>query len=493
MTLITLDELARGTLLLTFGGLSGLVATVTAPGSALWLLPAAVGVAGGALTVPEVRQEVARALPALGERRRQLLASTAHLVRRPALAGGSPERAQGQEAAQEAGAPAGELVEALEGSPHRLIIGHTRGGKTTLIHHMATSWAARGERVLVGDPDAAPGLWPGCTVRGAGDDVESIGELLGIVAAEVEGRRLARAQGVRRFEPLHLVIDEAQDVLPALDGGLELFEDVARRGGKLNIRMTIGVQDKMVGTLGLKGKSEVLRNLQVADVLKNREGRRVAVLRDAETGQKVSMPIPQLTDPESLITVARSATTTTTDLRSMPAAAPSPALSPAAAPVTSADPTVSAMCLDLLDGLLAESLSSALGRSDRAATLSPVPDRTVDTDRGQSSLVREVVRVEGAGQGNTIVNLVDARPLVPALTLASRRRPRGQGVDARGRRRAAREREQLDRRAALATAYAEKKLAGWSYSRAYAVLKGNSDAAREAWRAAPGPAKKKGP
>ncbi|MEI7537287.1 MAG: type IV secretory system conjugative DNA transfer family protein [Comamonadaceae bacterium] len=192
-------------------------------------------------------------------------------------------------------------MQTLEESPHRLIIGHTRGGKTTLIHHMATAWAARGERVLVGDPDAAPGLWPGCEVRGAGDDVAAIEELLTLVAAEVSTRRAARAQGQRSFPPLHLVIDEAQDVVPVLPGALALVEDVARRGGKLGVRLTLGVQDKQVGTLGLDGKSHLLRNFQTADVLKDRTGQRVAVLRDAVTGERVTYAIPPLTDPESLI------------------------------------------------------------------------------------------------------------------------------------------------------------------------------------------------
>ncbi|NNJ13299.1 hypothetical protein EKD04_023525 [Chloroflexales bacterium ZM16-3] len=41
-----------------------------------------------------------------------------------------------------------DLVETLAGTPHRLIIGHTRGGKTTLIHHMATAWAAQGSAAV---------------------------------------------------------------------------------------------------------------------------------------------------------------------------------------------------------------------------------------------------------------------------------------------------------------------------------------------------------
>ena len=296
MTLITLEEIVRGLIIGTLGGAAG-VCTLSFPGSALWILPAGLAVGGCALTVPEVRDEVVKALPALTLARTALPAPLRRLLPGSKAAAaapgptGSPTPASGPTA----------LVDALESTPHRLIIGHTRGGKTTLIHSMATNWAARGERVLVGDPDAAPGLWPGCEVAGAGDDIAAIGELLSVVRGEVTIRRKARAQGVRTFPVLHVVIDEAQDVLPTIPGGLDLFEDVARRGGKLNILMTVGVQDKQVKTLGLEGKSALLANLQIADVMKGRDGQRVAILRDAATGAKTTIPIPDLPDPERLI------------------------------------------------------------------------------------------------------------------------------------------------------------------------------------------------
>jgi hypothetical protein len=410
MSLITAEELVRGLLIGTFGGAAGLC-TVFVPGSPLWIVPAALAAGGCALTVPEVRAEAARGLAQLPAPL-QPAQLTGTLRALPAQASGLVRGARTAQQARDAAragketpapvrapeAPAGELVTALDSTPHRLIIGHTRGGKTTLIHHMATQWAAAGERVLVGDPDAAPGLWPGCEVRGAGDDVASIGELLTIVDAEVTARRAARAQGVRQFAPLHLVIDEAQDVLPALEHGMELFEDVARRGGKLNIRMTVGVQDKQVKTLGLEGKSALLRNFQVADVLKNREGRRVAVLRDAETGAKVSMPIPALTDPETLIT-RRPSTATTTNLR------------PAAAPAF--DPS------DLLAGLLDTPVSARSNAEIRA------DENRIITSADNNNMSR--IQVDTTAGGGVTVN-------VAQVTGVGRRATRGRGLDMKARR-----------------------------------------------------------
>lgn len=467
MTLITAEEFARGACIGVFGGLAG-VCTLAFPGSPMWLAPAALALTGCALTVPELRQEAARALPLLSEAR-PLIQGPANVARgvgewvrtgqrMPAGAAAAPQRgAQSRHAAPPATEGA-ELFDALESSPHRLIIGHTRGGKTTLVHHMATAWAARGERVLVADPDAAPGLWPGCEVRGHGDNVAAIGELLQVVAGEVETRRQLRAQGVRRFEPLHFVVDEAQDVLPVLPGGLELFEDVARRGGKLNIRMTVGVQDKQVKTLGLEGKSEVLRNLQVADVLKNREGRRVAVLRDAETGQKVSMPIPALLDPESLIVEApRPAMATTQNLRPVPRPAP-----------TDAPLDLS----DLLNDLLAQPVTSA-SESVRNAPAVPV---TVTGDGGNGNGNSASVTV-GTGEGGPVVK-------VYAQALAAGRNParRGRGLDMKARRARAAAQRQVDE---LARAYADARAAGVpSFRAAYADLGGNRDKALAAWQAA---------
>lgn len=444
--------------------------TVLAPGTPLWVLPL---VGFGAQVAyeldPSGTQERARALLAQTHQRLQLLspdAPTGLLPRRQqANTPGNPAQPT-QTAPTAQPSEDNPLVETLEATPHRLIIGHTRGGKTTLIHHLATSWAQRGERVMVADPDAAPGLWPGCEVRGAGDDIASIGELLQIVAGEVEQRRQLRAQGVRRFEPLHLVVDEAQDVLPVIEGGLELFETIARRGGKLNVRMTVGVQDKQVKTLGLEGKSEVLRNLQVADVLKNRQGQRVAVLRDAETGQKVSIPIPELLDPESLI-VAPPA----------PASQAAPAavqLAPNVQQQSQGQPASAPLDLsDLLNDLLAVPVPAASG----SAGNEPAVPVSATTDGGNGNGNTASVTVTGAG-GNT------ATVRIYAQAVATGRGParRGRGLDMRARRARAVAQRQNDE---LARAYAEARASGVkSFRQAYAQLKGNRDKALAAWQAA---------
>lgn len=138
---------------------------------------------------------------------------------------------------------------------------------------------------------------------------------------------------------------------------------------------------------------------------------------------------------------------------------------------------------DLLGALLAQPVSAAAGRQ---GTPGPVPRptrRTPDTDTGYTPVSAATVTVGAGGHGGVTVNVS-----ATAATTARPTRPRGRGgLDMRRRRRRAQEARQAERKRALAERYAEKKLAGWSFRRAYAELGGNSDEARAAWRAAPGP------
>jgi hypothetical protein len=300
MTLITTDELARGACLLVFGSAAGMC-TVSFPGSPIWLIPAAAAVGGCALTVPEIRRE---ALPSVTRAVRALLPDRNRDAATDGAAPPVPPAAPSGGRGKADRAPP-DLLATLKDQPHRLVIGHTRGGKTTLLHKLATDWAAAGARVVVCDPDAAPGLWPGCEAAGHGDDQAAIAQMLHAVRAEVQTRRAQRAQGVRRFAPLHLVIDEAHDVVAGVPGALDLVEDIARRGAKLGVHLTIGVQDRQVKTLGLEGKSAILSNFQTVEMLRDADGRRIALLHDPVTGERRRMDVPELPDPERLI--ARSA------------------------------------------------------------------------------------------------------------------------------------------------------------------------------------------
>jgi hypothetical protein len=193
------------------------------------------------------------------------------------------------------------LLDAL----HLLFIGHSRGGKTSVVHELAIRLAQQGCRVIVGDPDAAPGLWSGCEVFGYGDDFVAISEALTHVRAEVERRRELRGRGIqRRFEPLYLVLDEYRDVSQFCEEARPLVEDILRRGGKLDIHLMLGVQDKQVKTMGLEGQGDLRKNFTYT----------VEIRRDPQSGQRwatISDPngdetpethrVPQLPDLDALV------------------------------------------------------------------------------------------------------------------------------------------------------------------------------------------------
>lgn len=197
------------------------------------------------------------------------------------------------------GAPLGDWLGALEHALHLLIIGHSRGGKTTLIHALAQRWRQADHPVIVCDLDAAHGQWPGCTVAGYANDMPAIVQALEQVRQEWERRNALRAAGVRAFAPLYLIIDEYADVA---DEARELVERILRRGGKLAIHLIVGVQDKQVKTLGFAGQGDLRKNFAyVVEVRRDAAGQRWAAIQENGDGPASAYPIPALPDPEALI------------------------------------------------------------------------------------------------------------------------------------------------------------------------------------------------
>jgi len=336
-------------------GLLGGAAVTIAPGSLLWVAPLAGALAHMAFdaTSPEEREMIKQQLLGAAERLQLpmpfgtnkaelLLADQQAPPKVTARKQGQPTAVeidpfeQELAAAQQPRQERDPLLRLLEGEPHRLILGHTRGGKTTLIHDMATNWSKEGAKVIVCDPDAMPGIWPGCTVVGYGNDIEKIEQIFAVTLHEYERRQKLRGAGQREFSPIHLIVDEAQDVIPYVSNGTKTLEAILRRGAKHGIFLTVGVHDKQVSTLGLEGKSELLKNFIITDVLKDpTTGQRQAIIKDAITGKKNSYRIPKLLDPETLIATPKqqqARSVETVRLSQQPQAAPKPVAKPVPKP-----------------------------------------------------------------------------------------------------------------------------------------------------------------
>lgn len=195
-------------------------------------------------------------------------------------------------------------IEDVQRALHLLVIGHSGGGKTTLIHELATEQATKDYRVIVCDPDAAPGLWFGCRVYGNGNDFNAITKALTTIKAEVTKRRALRGEGVQRsFEPIYLVIDEYQDVVQSCPDARPLVEDILRRGRKLGIHLFIGVQDKAVKTMNFEGQGDLRRNFTwIIEVKQANDGRRIATLTNPnDDDHALTYVVPQLPDLDKLV------------------------------------------------------------------------------------------------------------------------------------------------------------------------------------------------
>ena len=190
------------------------------------------------------------------------------------------------------------LLEAL----HLLVIGPSRSGKTSLVHELALRWRQQ-SRVVVCDPDAAPGLWLGCEVFGAGDDFASIDRALAQLAREIVTRREQRAQGVRQFPPVRVILCEYADIARYCEQARAIIEDCLRRGGKLGISLVLDVQDKQRKTLDLDGATHLLQNFShICEVRKGADGTRTATVTTNDGEQRETIfDVPMLPDLDSLV------------------------------------------------------------------------------------------------------------------------------------------------------------------------------------------------
>jgi hypothetical protein len=132
----------------------------------------------------------------------------------------------------------------LAGTNHLIVIGASGGGKTVTMYDLVRVLLSKDMPVVVCDPDAAQGDWPGADVYGGGDDWQSINGVLKGLSSLMKERRLARTQGIRDFDPMWFVFDEYSDIKDECDAAGTVIENGLRRARKLNIHLMIGVQDK---------------------------------------------------------------------------------------------------------------------------------------------------------------------------------------------------------------------------------------------------------
>lgn len=179
-----------------------------------------------------------------------------------------------------------EVSKILGQSNHIIVIGASGGGKTVTMHQMAQLLFDDGIQVVVGDPDAAPGDWPGDDVFGGGDDFESINSVLAGLGVLMKERRVERTQGIRTFAPIWFFLDEYGETARECPLASTVVENALRRARKLNIHLCIGVQDTQVKTMGFERKSSLLEHARIIKLALRANGSRY-LYQDDEPPMKV--------------------------------------------------------------------------------------------------------------------------------------------------------------------------------------------------------------
>lgn len=172
------------------------------------------------------------------------------------------------------------MARVLKEAIHLIVIGQTNAGKTTVLQVLVESLVGEGLAVVVCDPDAAAGDWPGTEIHGGGDDFEAISRALSAVQAEARFRREQRALGQRTFTPLWVVLDEYADIKDECPKAGVVVENLLRRARKLNIHLVIGVQDTQVKTMGFERRSQLLQNARTVTLRIDANDQRYAVVDD---------------------------------------------------------------------------------------------------------------------------------------------------------------------------------------------------------------------
>ena len=483
MTLITADELARAGILVVFGGGAGMGALL-APGSLIWAAPAFLGAVAMGFTVPEVRHELRESLPALREAVRALPRPAALLPQRGQTVAAAATVAS---APTPSGthAPAGteplrprQWLHALndrpDDNPHLTVVGPSGTGKTTFV---AATLGQRGGRVVVLTPKVTPGAWRGAEVVTLDDDLSYAPLAAALNDLQTEAKqRSAKLRRGEPLEPMTVVLDELPELHAEIPGAGKFAVRLSRWGRELGMRqVVIATSDD---ALNIPGWAATRSNYARVVLEKpTAGGARHATLDDGQTQQRLDLGHVKAGAERAQLRPWRGE-----EGASMLVSRPAQAVSNA--------PTVSKpVSNDLLASLLAETLSSASGRQDIPATLSKSMTNALDTDLDRATVSMQLDPLDRVFTLNVNARAEATPASIPASIPASapvggRRMARGRGLDMRRRRHMAQARQIEDRKTELQTAYAARKAAGVSYSKAYAELGGNSTESRAWWKAA---------
>ncbi len=140
---------------------------------------------------------------------------------------------------------------------HVLIVGETGAGKSTAMRALL----AHRQQVVVLDPHAGPGDWPGGVVKGSGRNFTEIGEFMEYMIDELSKRAEQRRQGVNQFMPMTVATDEMPAIASELGPDVyQNWQKWMREGRKFGLYIVVSTQSTRVKTMGIEGEKDVLDN-----------------------------------------------------------------------------------------------------------------------------------------------------------------------------------------------------------------------------------------
>lgn len=184
--------------------------------------------------------------------------------------------------ANNAAKPGESVFDAIDAAFHTIVLGPTGTGKTLLINELVRErWAKEGLVVVI-DPDNHKEKWDAaCTVLPS--SLEQADATFEQKVMPLFNERHAWYEshgGAIPKRKIHLIIDEAHDVLNECAGVFSNIVRLVKRGRKLGFSVTLVSTDGQSGSLGLKGKMKLLTNMARVE-LKIENGKRLAYLEGA--------------------------------------------------------------------------------------------------------------------------------------------------------------------------------------------------------------------
>jgi hypothetical protein len=191
-----------------------------------------------------------------------------------------------------------DLLTALDTLQRCLIVGVTGTGKTSLLRHLLAR-RLQISKVVVFDPHAYPGKWPGCIVIGRGRNYSEIDRALTGLLQLMDKRYDDIGQGLvaeGNHPPLTILIDEWRAIAYNLKGASDVIKALLTESRKAAFSIFVVSQSDRAKPLGLEGEYDLKDGFAIVR-LTVAGGKHRATLDTGNGEQATILPGPFVASP----------------------------------------------------------------------------------------------------------------------------------------------------------------------------------------------------